>query len=102
MAEGVFDEAEAASLELEPGQMSLHDIYMIHGAEANRSGQRRTGIALRYMPSSSLFDRGLRPVDGQSGVPVNFAQRPIWLVKGRDLCGGNDFRIGHGDPPAGD
>jgi hypothetical protein len=95
MVEGSFDEAQAVDIELEPGQMSLHDVYMIHGAKANTSGQRRTGVALRYMPSSSLFDRSLRPVDGKSGVPVNFAQRPLWLVKGVDRHGGNDFIAGH-------
>ena len=41
------------------------------------------------MPSTSLFDRKLRPLDGQSGVPVNFANRPLWLVRGVDRHGGN-------------
>jgi ectoine hydroxylase-related dioxygenase (phytanoyl-CoA dioxygenase family) len=90
-----FDAATAVDLQLKPGQMSLHDVYMIHGAEANRSARRRTGVALRYMPSASLFDRSLRPVDGQSGVPVQFATRPIWLVRGVDRHGGNDFAVGH-------
>ena len=76
------------------GEMSLHDVYMIHGARANTSTRRRTGVALRYMPSTSLFDRSLRPVDGQSGVPVNFARRPLWLLKGVDRSG-NDFEVGH-------
>jgi ectoine hydroxylase-related dioxygenase (phytanoyl-CoA dioxygenase family) len=95
LAAGSFDEASAVDIELQPGQMSLHDVYMIHGALANRSAQRRTGVALRYMPSSSLFDRQLRPVDGQSGVPVDFARRPLWLVRGVDRHGGNDFHTGH-------
>jgi ectoine hydroxylase-related dioxygenase (phytanoyl-CoA dioxygenase family) len=95
MADGTFDEAAAVDLELEPGQMSLHDVYMIHGAAANTSGQRRTGVALRYMPATSVFERDLRPVDGQSGVPVNFAQRPIWLLRGVDRSGRNDFSVGH-------
>jgi len=89
------DEAAAADIELQPGEMSLHDVYMIHGARANTSGKRRTGAALRYMPSTSVFERDLRPVDGKSGVPVNFARRPLWLVKGRDRSGRNDFNIGH-------
>ncbi|MDB5858361.1 MAG: Phytanoyl-CoA dioxygenase [Ramlibacter sp.] len=96
MAAGSFDEATAVDVELEPGEMSLHDVYMIHGARANTSTRRRTGVALRYMPSTSLFDRALRPVDGQTGVPVNFAKRPLWLLKGVDRCGGNDFEVGHG------
>jgi hypothetical protein len=95
LAAGAFDEAQAVDIELQPGQMSLHDVYMIHGAAANHSPQRRTGVALRYMPSTSLFDRALRPVQGRSGVPVNFAQRPLWLVRGTDRHGGNDFTTGH-------
>jgi hypothetical protein len=95
MAAGTFDEADAVDIELEPGQMSLHDVYMIHGAKPNTSGLRRTGAALRYMPSTSVFERNLRPADGKSGVPVNFAHRPLWLVKGIDRSGRNDFRLGH-------
>ena len=95
MADGTFDEAQAVDIELQPGQMSLHDVYMIHGARPNTSQQRRTGVALRYMPSTSVFDRTLRPVDGKSGVAVNFAQRPLWLLKGVDRSGRNDFQIGH-------
>ena len=95
MADGAFDEANALDLELEPGQMSMHDVYMIHGAKANTSGQRRTGVALRYMPASSHLDRSLKPVDGQSGVPVSFATRPLWLLRGKDVSGRNDFTVGH-------
>jgi len=95
LANGSFDEAMAVHIELQPGQMSLHDVYMVHGAAANTSAQRRTGIALRYMPARSHFDRQLRPVHGKTGVAVNFAERPLWLVKGVDRCGLNDFSIGH-------
>lgn len=97
MAEGAFDAADAVDLELQPGQMSMHDIYMIHGAEANTSGIRRTGVALRYMPGTSHFDRRLKPADGQTGVPVSFATRPLWLLRGSDKTGLNDFSIGHRD-----
>lgn len=55
MADGTFDEASAVALELQPGQMSLHDIHMIHGASANTSPRRRTGVAPRYMPATSVF-----------------------------------------------
>ena len=95
MADGTFDETQAVDIELQPGQMSLHDVYMIHGARANTSARRRTGVALRYMPATSVFDRSLRPVDGKSGVAVNFAQRPLWLLKGVDRSGRNDFETGH-------
>ncbi len=95
MQDGSFDEAQAVDLELQPGRMSMHDIFMIHGAKANTSGQRRTGVALRYMQGSSVFERDLRPVDGQSGVPVSFATRPLWLLRGQDHTGRNDFSVGH-------
>jgi hypothetical protein len=90
-----FDEATAADIELEPGQMSLHDVYLIHGAAANRSPKRRAGVALRYMPATSLFDRTLRPAMGTSGIPVDFSKRPLWLVRGQDRTGKNDFVVGH-------
>jgi ectoine hydroxylase-related dioxygenase (phytanoyl-CoA dioxygenase family) len=86
--------SRAVDIELEPGEMSLHDVYMIHGARAN-TRQAPHRAALRYMPSTSVFERDLRPVDGKSGVPVNFARRPLWLVKGVDRSGRNDFNIGH-------
>ena len=95
MAAGSFDEAEAVDLELQPGQMSLHDVYMIHGAAANTSAKRRTGVALRYMPATSVFERDLRPADGKTGLAVNFANRPLWLLKGVDRSGRNDFLKGH-------
>ena len=82
-------------LELQPGQMSLHDVYMVHGAKANRSKRRRTGVALRYMPSASVFERRLRPAEGKTGLAVDFANRPLWLVRGIDRSGRNDFAVGH-------
>lgn len=95
MAAGSFDETQAVELELQPGQMSLHDVYMIHGAAPNTSAKRRTGVALRYMPATSVFERDLRPADGKTGVTVNFANRPLWLLKGVDRSGRNDFVVGH-------
>jgi len=90
-----YDQGSAVSLELDPGQMSLHDVYMVHGADANRSDRRRAGIALRYMPATSVFERDLKPADGKSGIPVSFATRPLWLMRGEDKTGRNDFQVGH-------
>ena len=95
LATGTFDESDAVDLELQPGQMSLHDVYMIHGAAANRSTRRRTGVALRYRPATSVFERNLRPADGKTGLALDFAKRPLWLVRGIDRSGRNDLEIGH-------
>jgi hypothetical protein len=95
MVDVAFDEADAVDLELQPGQMSLHDVYMIHGAKANTSGIRRTGVALRYMPGTSVFDRSIKPSDGKTGLSVSFATRPLWLLRGQDRTGQNDFTVGH-------
>ena len=92
---GEFDESTAVSLELQPGQMSMHDVFLIHGAQPNRSARRRTGIALRYMPGTSVFERDIRPEDGKTGVSVAFATRPLWLLRGQDRTGRNDFKVGH-------
>jgi non-heme Fe2+,alpha-ketoglutarate-dependent halogenase len=45
------DEAKAVTLELEPGQMSLHHVKLIHGSEPNPSNKRRIGLAIRYVPT---------------------------------------------------
>jgi hypothetical protein len=93
--DSAFDASTAADIELEPGQMSMHDVYMIHGAAANRSPKRRAGVAIRYMPSTSLFDRDLMKPGAQSGYTVDFSTRPLWLLRGVDRTGRNDFAVGH-------
>ncbi len=97
-AEDAFDPAQALDIELQPGQMSMHDVYMIHGAAVNRSTIRRTGVALRYMPGTSVLERDLNPGDSRTGVPVHWASRPLWLLRGRDRTGRNDFSVGHRQP----
>ena len=94
IAADALDPAAARDVVLEPGQMSLHDIYLIHGSEPNRSAQRRAGVAIRYMPATSHFDRGLIPPGEDSGYRVDFSTRPLWLVSGVDRAN-NDFTIGH-------
>ncbi len=94
-ADGTFDEKTAVDIELEPGQMSLHDVYMIHGSAPNRSPKRRAGVAIRYMPATSHFDRNLIATTDKSGYTVDFARRPLWLLRGQDRTGRNDFTIGH-------
>ena len=45
------DAASAVSVMLQPGEMSLHDIKLVHGSEPNASDDRRIGLAIRYLPA---------------------------------------------------
>ena len=90
-----LDLSRQRNIELEAGQISLHDVQLVHGSEANTSGRRRAGFAVRYMPSSSHYDRSLDMGSASRSAPVEFKQRPIWLLRGVDRCARNDFSIGH-------
>lgn len=80
---GYRDEAGARDNELPPGGFSLHDVYLIHGSQPNRSGRRRAAYALRFMPATSHFDRSLRTDGGSAHYQTHFATRPLYLVRGR-------------------
>lgn len=90
IAEDQFDAASAASLELEAGQVSLHDINIVHGSAANASGRRRAGYAMRYMPATSLVDRSIQP----AAAGANWIDLPCELIRGANRHGGNDFTLG--------
>ncbi|MBM3490932.1 MAG: phytanoyl-CoA dioxygenase family protein [Alphaproteobacteria bacterium] len=92
-----FDEGRAVDVELEAGQLSIHDVYMLHGSRPNRSDQRRAGFASRYMPATSLYDRSIAFPGGSAGIKQNMALRPIYLVRGQDRAG-NDFSLGQDRP----
>ncbi len=76
-----FDEKLAADIELCAGLMSMHDVFLIHGSNQNKSDQRRAGIAIRYIPASSVFRRGLMEPSSDSGYMIDFSQRPLWLLR---------------------
>jgi len=91
-----FDEAGARDDVLEAGEFSLHDVYSIHGSNANRSAKRRAGFVVRYMPATSVFERVAGDEHVQAGTTFSMSRRPIWLLRGKDRSGCNDFTIGHG------
>jgi ectoine hydroxylase-related dioxygenase (phytanoyl-CoA dioxygenase family) len=70
------DESKAVYFELEPGELSLHDARMIHGATANTSPYRRCGYTMRYFPTTvKMFPE------------KNFKGFKIWLARGVDQAG---------------
>jgi ectoine hydroxylase-related dioxygenase (phytanoyl-CoA dioxygenase family) len=45
------DKSKAVGIALHAGEMSLHHIKLVHGSDANRSNDRRIGLAIRYIPT---------------------------------------------------
>jgi len=45
------DAAKGVDVVLQPGEVSLHHIKLVHGSEPNRSADRRIGFAIRYIPT---------------------------------------------------
>jgi non-haem Fe2+, alpha-ketoglutarate-dependent halogenase len=67
------DERQAVDVVLDPGQMSLHHVRLIHGSEPNNAAHRRIGYAVRYIAAH---------VRQLSGIPD-----AATLVRGRDRYG---------------
>lgn len=64
------DENEAHYVELQPGEVSLHHLFMWHASYANKTKSRRVGVAFRY----------ITPDARQTRVDTDFAT----LVRGVD------------------
>jgi len=45
------DVNKAVGLAMHAGEMSLHHIKLVHGSAANRTNDRRIGLAIRYIPT---------------------------------------------------
>jgi chlorinating enzyme len=46
------DESKAVAITLEPGEISLHHVRLVHGSHPNPSHDRRIGFAIRYIPTT--------------------------------------------------
>mgnify|MGYP000143237590 FL=1 len=78
------DEKDAVYLEIEPGEISLHNIRTVHASAPNQSDHRRIAIAIRYItPDVKQIN-----ADGDSA----------WLVRGEDTEG----NFIHETPPEAD
>jgi len=89
-----FDESEAVNITLEPGQISLHDVYLFHGSDANSSDHSRRGMTLRYMPTTSVY-RHAEAKNSLGAGKLDLSQRTIYLMSGVDRSGQNDFSQKH-------
>ena len=44
-------EADAVDVVLQPGEMSLHHVLIVHGSKPNTASDARIGYAIRYIPT---------------------------------------------------
>ena len=79
------------------GGLPFRDAFLVHGSAANRSRRRRAGLAIRYMPATSRYDRAMTRTGGAAAIRQDMSKRPIYLGRGRDRAG-NDFEIGQDRP----
>ncbi|QHT61276.1 phytanoyl-CoA dioxygenase family protein [Paenibacillus lycopersici] len=70
-----LDESAAVYFELEPGECSLHDSRIIHGATANTSPHRRCGYTMRFLSADTKV------------VPEKNENWQIFLARGQDRAG---------------
>ena len=88
-----YNEDDAVDLELKRGQISLHDVFLLHGSKANLSLKQRRGMTLRYMPTTSVFDRKVANELHKNLGVVNHSERSLFLMRGIDESNLNDFRL---------
>jgi len=84
-----YDESKAVDLVLKRGQISLHDVFLVHGSEPNTSPNPRRGMTMRFMPTTSVFDHQLaRELYNNMKVP-DHSERRIYHMRGADRSGRN-------------
>jgi len=93
--DGQVDLSQARDIVLEPGQISLHDVYLVHGSEANPSARRRMGLVLRVMPATSFYNHDSGKIKEDAGSPHGYSNRALFLLRGEDRSGRNNFTRGH-------
>jgi hypothetical protein len=93
--DGQVDLDRARDIVLEAGQISLHDVYLVHGSEANHSNHRRMGLVLRIMPATSFYNHNSGKIKEAAGSPHGYSQRALFLLRGADRTGRNNFTLGH-------
>jgi ectoine hydroxylase-related dioxygenase (phytanoyl-CoA dioxygenase family) len=74
----MVNESAAVDVILRPGDVSVHHPNIVHGSGANHSAQRRCGLTIRYIPTSTRI---------VSDMPWPSA----FLLRGRPVPGINDY-----------
>lgn len=73
----VFDPSRAVDIVMRRGDVSLHDSYLVHGSEPNRSAGRRAALTIRYVSATTRIK--------------DQPDRRQFLVRGRAADNGNVY-----------
>ncbi len=93
---GEIDQYNVIDMTLKAGQLAIHDVFMVHGSQANLSDKLRRALAMNFMPTTSFFNhRRAAQQHRDLKFPFDHSQRPLFLMRGTDRTGRNDFAIGH-------
>ncbi|MFK7995721.1 MAG: phytanoyl-CoA dioxygenase family protein [Granulosicoccus sp.] len=84
------NEEDAVDVQLMPGEMSLHHGRVFHGSHANQSGDRRIGLAIRYISTDMQQTTGdktnaklVRGVDDRQNF--NLTDSPKAILHSEDV-----------------
>ena len=88
-----FNEKESVNLILKRGQISLHDVYLVHGSDANLSSKSRRGMTMRFMPTTSVFDHNLAKEKYNNLNVSKYSNRKIYLARGHDKSKRNNLEV---------
>jgi phytanoyl-CoA hydroxylase len=76
----LVDESKAVDLVLKAGDVSVHHPNIIHGSNANTSAQRRCGLTIRYIPTSTRIR-----------TKENERWASAFLLRGEAVAGVNEY-----------
>ena len=65
------DESTAVDVIVPAGGASVHDPFLLHGSEPNRSNKRRIGLTLRYIPTTTRITSEAWPAYMCRGNPTD-------------------------------
>ena len=80
-----YIEKNSVDLILKRGQISLHDIYMVHGSKENKSPNSRRAMTMRFMPTTSIFDNKF------VFNTKDFSIKKIYQARGTDVSSKNNI-----------
>ena len=78
-----IDDSKAVDIELNPGDISIHNPLIIHGSNSNYSKNWRIGLTLRYIPTTTFVDKKnwdciLLRGEPKETVKNNYIDRPSY------------------------